>query len=480
MFKLFRRLSLTLVFSFVAACGTTPFGEVPTIEAEKILGAKQAPAILKSKGGLYNRATTKRYLQELTDKLVAVADVPAGYLPLEIDVLDTNIPNAYTLVGGSIVVSRGLIALANDEAALAGVIAHEIGHVKARHVAEGIAENEKIIEDIIRQKGTRLRSAGARTAQVRVIRDELEGRLSEITTFSKEAELEADRIAVQILRDTGYGVAPYGALMANVDKLQRRRVQRIGLSNSALAEIELRSGYPKTRERIAALGVRSKQIVDPESQERLMDVIDGLDYDDRYGGGLIRDGAYWNPRLGFAFDVPSAAAPEHGQTLQLITSHGLIDVRIDPAANVSPGDVIKAMSTPKMNIRDARSTEINGFPAAVASAIPKRKRDGVSGKITLVKVKDQIVSFVLLSKTAEIEKARPLYDQIVGSIRPANSGDAPGRRYYKARRVEPGDTVASVAASSRFNFDQEEELRALNGLGADDPLPVDGWVKLVR
>ena len=53
-------------------------------------------------------------------------------------ILDTPIVNAFALPGGYIYLTRGLIYLCQNEAQLAGVIAHEIGHITARHTAKDI------------------------------------------------------------------------------------------------------------------------------------------------------------------------------------------------------------------------------------------------------------------------------------------------------------------------------------------------------
>ena len=67
-------------------------------------------------------------------KLAAHAEYPADRF--RFTVLDTPIVNAFALPGGYIYVTRGLVALAGNEAELAGVLAHEIGHVTARHSAQ--------------------------------------------------------------------------------------------------------------------------------------------------------------------------------------------------------------------------------------------------------------------------------------------------------------------------------------------------------
>ena len=471
---------LALGLATLAACGTTPFGEVQSIEAEKQLGEERIPTFLVSHGGLYNNAATERYLQELTDKLVANAQVPDAYKPIKIGIIDTNTPSAYTLPGGSIYISRGLIAMSNDESQVAGVIAHEIGHVISRHIAEGIAANQQIIRDIVAQKQTSLQRAGTLNRQVSIVRKELQGRLSEVTTFSKDAELEADNMAIQILKASGYSTSGFGGLLRRLKRWQDLQDERVGVGSIELAEREKKSGYPKVAERVAALGPLSDG-ANSETQKRLMDLIDGMRFDDQYNGGYIRNGEYWHRTHRLAFDVPSSVFPDHGPFLRLIATSGVIGVRVDRTGDASLEDFVKGFSTSsKIKLGEFRKKSINGLPVTISKG---KKEDGdeeLLVTVTAIDLDGKIASFILLTKVADESKITPIYNQIVGSVRRTQFGDDPGVRKYKARRVQSTDTVASIAASADFDADSEREVRLLNDLDAGEPLQKDGWVKWVQ
>src|SRR5947207_3364230 len=81
---------------------------------------------------LITDAKVNEYVNRLGQNLVRNSD---SKLPFTIKVLDDETPNAFTLPGGYMYVNSGAILTAEDEAELAGVMAHEIGHVAACHVA---------------------------------------------------------------------------------------------------------------------------------------------------------------------------------------------------------------------------------------------------------------------------------------------------------------------------------------------------------
>src|SRR5258708_4684681 len=81
---------------------------------------------------LIKDARVNEYINRLGQNLVRNSD---SKLPFTIKVLDDETPNAFTLPGGYMYVNSGAILTAEDEAELAGVMAHEIGHVAACHVA---------------------------------------------------------------------------------------------------------------------------------------------------------------------------------------------------------------------------------------------------------------------------------------------------------------------------------------------------------
>ena len=89
--------------------------------------------ILASYGGIYENARLQATIEKTVDRLVAASERPD--LKYKVTILNSPAINAFALPNGHLYVTRGLIALANDKAELASVLAHEMGHVIARHAA---------------------------------------------------------------------------------------------------------------------------------------------------------------------------------------------------------------------------------------------------------------------------------------------------------------------------------------------------------
>ncbi|MEM1278406.1 MAG: M48 family metalloprotease, partial [Pseudomonadota bacterium] len=131
-------LAATLTALSLAGCQTTgsSANTVPQTVSQRTssdqrLGDQYHPQIMAQYGGAYDNQRLAGYVNEIGRKLAAVSEQPQARWTFT--VLDTPIVNAFALPGGYIYVTRGLVALADDEAELAGVIGHEIGHVTAGH-----------------------------------------------------------------------------------------------------------------------------------------------------------------------------------------------------------------------------------------------------------------------------------------------------------------------------------------------------------
>ena len=108
-------------------------------QEEIAMGEQYKGELLKEMGGEVARADLREYVREIGMKLVqTTAQDDPGYLnlPWEFFLLDSDVINAFALPGGKIYMSRGLAQLMTNEAQLAGVLGHEIGHVTARHTNE--------------------------------------------------------------------------------------------------------------------------------------------------------------------------------------------------------------------------------------------------------------------------------------------------------------------------------------------------------
>jgi predicted Zn-dependent protease len=126
--------AIFLIAAMVSGCATT----VITPELEEELGNEMSVQV-REQIGLYADADLDDYLQRVGSRLVASLG-PTPYT-FRFAIVDQFEPNAFASPGGFIYVSRGLMAQMNDEAELAGVLAHEISHVTRRHHARQIGRS---------------------------------------------------------------------------------------------------------------------------------------------------------------------------------------------------------------------------------------------------------------------------------------------------------------------------------------------------
>ena len=112
--------------------------QAPALADERGAGDRHRPAAgcrgPQGDGRLQRSPDLQQYVSDIGLRLAKVSERPN--LPWHFTVVDSPAINAFALPGGYIYITRGIMAFLQDEAQLAGVLGHEIGHVTARHAAE--------------------------------------------------------------------------------------------------------------------------------------------------------------------------------------------------------------------------------------------------------------------------------------------------------------------------------------------------------
>jgi beta-barrel assembly-enhancing protease len=177
------------------------------LDKEVALGRQLSREVDRSSKMVTDPVVTE-YINRIAQNLVLHSDAK---VPFTIKVIDSNDPNAFALPGGFLYVNRGLIELAENEAEVAGVIAHEIAHVTARHGVENASKGE-----LLRYGSIPLiffgGIGGYIVQQVANIAVPLT-----FLKFSRGAEKEADRLGAQYMWASGYDP---NALATFFEKLQ--------------------------------------------------------------------------------------------------------------------------------------------------------------------------------------------------------------------------------------------------------------------
>lgn len=189
-----------------SADATIPLVGNPTNADEEKLGREVAGRLLGA-SPLVQDVALQKYVNKVGRHVAAQSGRPD--LNWTFGVIETPSVNAFAAPGGYVFVTRGLYALLQNEAELAGVLAHEIGHVNARHHVRLMQKQRAVSmgQDLLSRK------AGSDTVKMLV------GNGAEILARSldKSSEYEADRMGVNYATRAGYDT--YG-LAAVLDRLQ--------------------------------------------------------------------------------------------------------------------------------------------------------------------------------------------------------------------------------------------------------------------
>jgi len=175
-------------------------------EREIALGEESMPQLVASYGGEYGVARSRAYVSEIGDRMAALTEADYPTLPWEFTLLDSEVINAFALPGGKVFVSRGLVAHLENEAELAGVLGHEIGHVTAEHVDERISR-QMLVAGAAIAAGVAAQESDeewVRRATPIVVGVGASGYLLK---FSRDQELEADQLGMRYASRAGYNPA---------------------------------------------------------------------------------------------------------------------------------------------------------------------------------------------------------------------------------------------------------------------------------
>src|SRR5829696_1456612 len=127
-----------ILLTFSMACATNPVTGKKEFslmsEAEELAIGQQADAEIRREMGVYDNQEVQRYVSDMGVGLAVESHRPN--LPWTFTVVDSPAINAFAVPGGYVYITRGILPYLEDEAELAGVLGHEIGHVTARHASQ--------------------------------------------------------------------------------------------------------------------------------------------------------------------------------------------------------------------------------------------------------------------------------------------------------------------------------------------------------
>lgn len=257
----------------VAGCTTNPVtGERQLMlmsEADEIQVDQQyAPQQFSSDKGVVQDSALNNYLNETGKRMASITHRPD--MPYSFQAVNATYVNAYAFPGGTVACTRGILVSMDNEAELAALLGHEIGHVNARHTASRMTKGQLsslLVSGLAIFVGTKYDSQYAQlTSQIGMI-----GAGLLLAKYSRDDERQADKLGMEYMVKSGYN--PKG-MIGLMDILR-------GMSDKKPSTIEVMfSSHPMSDERYATAVERAQsdytaQLQDPSNykmyRERYMD-----------------------------------------------------------------------------------------------------------------------------------------------------------------------------------------------------------------
>jgi predicted Zn-dependent protease len=481
---LFARSARFALASFVAlqlaACASLdPFGKSPSDApplppgAPRITGVEtpenaQHKRLVDMFGGEYRSFTTERYLNSILGRLAAVSEKPGE--SYRVTILNTPTVNAFALPNGNVYVTRGMLALANDSAELAAVMAHEIAHITAGHGSLR-SEHEKD-QQLISRVADVLQKERSELVQAR-------GQAS-LANFSRLQEFEADRLGIAMIAKAGYD--PNGAARF-LTSLGRSTALRASLFNQRAQAQEL-SSHPSTPERITRASniARSVQVSGngDVAQADYLSAIDGIEFGDATSEGVVRGRRYSHPRLGFGFTAPDGFLLENTpQAVLGVIAGGAEALRLDSvtvSADTSLETYLASGWIDGLQRDTIQALNINGLTAATATA----RAGEWQFRVGVVRLGTDVYR-IIFATTGLSERTDAKFKEALQSFRRLSNEEA-GRLSplrLKVVTANDGDSAQTMAGRMALTDRPLEWFLLLNGLDRPGPLKGGARYKIV-
>jgi predicted Zn-dependent protease len=453
--------SLLALAVFGLACATNPVTGKKEIsfvsESQEIATGKQALAATEAEYGYYEDAGWTTRVNNIGQKLASVSHRPD--LAWQFHVIDDASVNAFAAPGGYIFITRGILAHMNNEAQLAGVLGHEIGHVTARHYASSASQQTlanlglgvaSILSPTVAKFGD-LASSGLGLFFLKYSRDH-ENQADQLgVDYSVKGGWDARQMAGTYETLARIGAASGSTLPTYLSTHPDPAAREVNVSNLAAKAVGSRTDLKVVRDAY----IRS---------------LDNMVYGEDPQQGYFEGDHFYHPGLEFQMDFPSGWKHQNSRQTVMAGSGQTSVMQLTMVAtnNLSPAQYVSQLqSAGKITGAQGQSETVGGWPAWVGR-VGVQDAQGNKGTLALAMIQHgQGSAFQILGQGDEgsvLASARSMR-RLTDTNRLAAS---PARiRIVSAPSSGQFDTVISGLGAQGVPMSQ---LAILNGVDPNDPV----------
>ena len=442
-------------------------------ETREISAGRAADAQLRAELGVYDDPALQQYVSGIGLQLAKVSERPS--LPWQFTIVDQPAVNAFALPGGFIYITRGILPFLEDESELAGVLAHAVGHVAARHAARQYspAPSPPL------PSGLAALSPGAQAF----------GRLSTeslallFPPYGRDDELQVDQRGAGYAANAGWDPDGVPGMLSTLGRLDEAQGDRGGVPNWLATHPLPLARIGELRPAIDQLRAGRDGLI--TGQETLLRRVDGLVFGDNPAQGVVRASTFMHPPLRVRVDFPAGwdvtTGPQQARA-KAPAAEVFMLLQIVPAAQGTVEDVARSsMASAGLQATRGERTVINGLEAFigtyegdVAGVGPVASRAahiGHDGRVFLV---------AGLAAAADFAQADAAFSASLQSFRLLTAAEAeglePGR--ISLHVVSDGDSWSSLAERSG-GLVRGATLARMNNVSPDSQPRAGTTIKIV-
>lgn len=444
-------------------------------ESEEISTGRRHDQQVRKQLPIYPDKKLQAYVQQIGQRVVTRSHRPN--LAYQFTVIDTPDINAFALPGGFIYIHRGLMAYLNSEADLAAVLAHEVGHVTARHSVR--QHSASMATGILGQVVAAYTGVGAAGDLTNLLGTAV------VRGYGREHELEADRLGAQYLASANYNP------QAMINVIGVLKDQSTFSAKKARAEGREPSSYhgvfathPRHDERLQQVINSVPQVSGDSGRDRYLRAINGMAFGDSTGAGVRVGREFLHKPMGMKITFPKNWKIQNNPGSVVALSPGgqaVLAMKLAPIKNqLQPVEYIRDLigSDQMLAGHPIQKSNIRGYSVITKSGFQGRLR-----RVAIIYYKGKVFLLVGAAKdNRNFSKYDPLMLEAIHSFqvlpkRDYKKADGLRIRLMRARR---GETFARLAKRSALKTYAIEQLRLLNHYYPKGEPKTGEWLKIVQ
>lgn len=441
--------------------------------SDEIALGQQTDAEVTRTYGVYPDANLNQYVAGVGKKLAAVSHQPD--LEFHFQVLDSPVVNAFAVPGGFVYMTRGILAYLNDEAELAGVMGHEIGHVTARHSAKMYSQAQ------VAQVGLVLGAALSKT--FRQFAGLAQAGLTVLfLSFSRDHERQADDLGVLYASKAGYEGSRMSNMFITLQKLNPQS-GRDGLPTWL-------STHPDPPDRIEAIkkAAAEWQQANPGAKlavnrNEYLSRLDGLIFGEDPRHGYVKDNVFYHPQMTFQFPVPADWKVNNtASQVQMISAKEDAAMVLTFAEGNTPDEAAqKFVSQNKLNVVGSDSQTINGFLTRRLQFTLQTEEGTLAGLAHFIQKADRVLMFLGYTESSRFNSYAQIFSGTLGGFKPLTD---PARinvtpEKIKIVKVARTDTLANILKGYGYDETRQKQLAIMNAMELTDKVPAGTLLKTI-